>query len=211
MNKWLIRILGVMILVILGLFFFQNWFAPKVPRQLQQGLVSDHRPDGEDKPQGKANDPAPRVDQGKTAEEATESKHGDIHLLSLETLANDKNTPSPFIQQIPPTDKSEANEVRRQMDRAQQIGHTASLPNVDNAWVQAGSFGDRENAEQLADILEKQDMPTVIESVTVNDKRYNRLYVGPLREDEIDSTLRRLSAMGIDARRISRDQARENR
>ena len=210
MNKWLIRILGVMILVIVGLFFFQNWFAPKVPRQLQQGLVSDHLPDGEDKSQGKTNTPASRAGQGKTAEETATAGQSDIQLLSLETLANDKNTPSPFIQQNPPTDKSEANEAR-QMDRAQQTGHAVSLADGDNAWVQAGSFGDRENAEQLADILEKQGMPTVIESVTVNDKRYNRLYVGPLREKEIDSTLRRLSAMGIDARRISRDQAGENR
>ena len=38
MNKWTLRLIGLLILLVLGLVIFDNWFTPDVPPALQQDI-----------------------------------------------------------------------------------------------------------------------------------------------------------------------------
>lgn len=200
MNKWLIRIFGVMILVIVGLFFFENWFAPEVPPQLRQGLVVDHRPDDGIALRQEQSPISPQEAQGRMAEAAAGADVSGIHLTSLENSPNDADGPLPQSQQA---ESNEPNPAGQAQGTKEAISPSAAPAAVD-VWVQAGSFGNRENAERRAQELKQKGMPVAIESVTVNGESYNRLYVGPLRQDQVKGALRDLSAMGVDARQISR-------
>lgn len=200
MNKWLIRIFGVMILVIVGLFFFDNWFAPQVPPQLQQGLAAEHDTNGNITLPQHENPASQQKNQDQITKNATAVNPNTIHLTSLENTPGDNRDALPHSPQVEEVTKDEPKSARP----AQQTTPPDKVPEAANAWVQAGSFGNRENAERRAETLKKMNMPVVIDDVTVNGENYHRIYVGPLRQNQVASVLRALSGNGIDARQISR-------
>lgn len=203
MNKWLIRIFGVMILVIVGLFFFDNWFAPQVPPQLQQGLAAEHSANGEITLPQRRNPASPQETQDRITKDATAANPNAIHLTSLENAPGDNRDSLPQSTQVEKVVKDEQNPVLP-AKRTELSDNVPAAPASVKAWVQAGSFGNRENAERRAEALKKLNMPVAIDDVTVNGKSYHRLYVGPLLQDQVESVLRVLSDSGIDARQISR-------
>ena len=38
MNKWTLRLIGLLILLVLGLVIFDGWFSPEIPPALQQEI-----------------------------------------------------------------------------------------------------------------------------------------------------------------------------
>ena len=65
--------------------------------------------------------------------------------------------------------------------------------------LQAGSYGDRDDAERVKATLALQGMRAYVEAVDVRGQRFHRVRVGPLRDlDQINDYRRRLAAASID-------------
>ncbi|SUO97604.1 SPOR domain-containing protein [Suttonella ornithocola] len=207
MNKWLARILGVMVLVIVGLFFFDGWFNPNTPPILQGGESSSHQT--VTRMESSGSDANLTV----TPAAAPDSKTT-ITLTSLEDMESNKGAPPPVLTNretgatpnnkvIPPSNAQKTVEktsipVEKQEEKMEKSNAKAS------AWVQAGAFGEMENAQRLASSLKEKKMRTAIETATVNGRRYHRVYIGPLTDAQVADTLQQLSKMGINARQVSR-------
>lgn len=219
MIKWLSMLMGVVILLIIGIFFYDMWFNPNVPFALQQGNTTVILSESEQSSQTTASVASPTVTPPTTDANGT----AQITLTSLQDMESSGGAPPPALTNPQGNKTATANHTvgTVQPTVTQPVAKTpevvspvqtaspAVLESVKStgkatAWVQAGSFGDRENANNLAASLQKQGMSVDIETATVNGRRYNRVYVGPLTEAQVDNTLQKLSKMGINARQTNR-------
>ena len=73
-----------------------------------------------------------------------------------------------------------------------------------STWIQAGSFGEKANADRLAENIRSKRLPAIVEPATVNGRTYHRVYVGPIASNRLTDILDSLSAMGVKARQINR-------
>lgn len=184
MNKWLIRILGVLVLVILGLIFFDAWFSPGVPPQLNHQSASPPV--------------QPVTDNPATPTEVPTPDQAPISLTSLEDFESDAGNPAPALTNTPTP--AAANPPTP----ATAPQSSAPAAESGNAWIQAGSFGELENAQRQQNILKNKGFNASIESAQVNGKTYHRIYLGPMSQTQANAALKQLSGAGIAARQITR-------
>lgn len=198
MNKWIYRLIGLLVLALAVLIFLDFWLKPRVPDPIASELgVAVVDADG--KP-------------------IAPSEHGNeagISLLSLDgALENER---AQAMQQAPQLATNDTPNANVHTPPSPELGITALespnepapvLSNPDanqaNAWLQAGSFGSRENADKRAAELRGKGLAIDIEKATVGGKQYYRVYVGPLARGSVDKTLQQLHGMNIDAREINR-------
>lgn len=208
MNKWLIRILGLIILVLIGVFFIDSWLNPRVPQQLQESVA------GQKTPPTSAPAPTPATNTQTPAENNQQADNNTIQLMSLDggqpVLSNPQApqsaatpAPAPAPQQTAPQPQA-AQPVAQQAAPAPQKPTAQPAQKSSGVWLQAGAFSSRSNAQNRANALHAQHLATDIESVNVNGKEYNRVYVGPLSQSQVSGAMQALKKMGIDARPISR-------
>lgn len=260
MNKWLARLLGVVILLLLAVVLGDKWFNPAVPPALQieteqeaasqsvqtqlpaaspvpppepeqpqisltslQDMESDNgapppvltNPQGKPEVQPKVSVPEaePAADAAakhkstkaaeaklvkkepaaKTADKAVKTQSTPKAAKSMQPEAKIAKAPEPKVKPIPPP----APKIKSKP--------TSPTPAAKaNAWVQAGAFGNRGNAERLAAQLRKNGLHVEIAAAAVNGGRLNRVYVGPLADSQVNSVLQKLFRMGVNARQVSR-------
>lgn len=239
MNKWLARILGIIIVAIVGLFFYDRWFNPPIPNGVanigeEEGMVlSDVQPldnglgnQGREATQGGG--------QAQGQELPSQPEQPSITLTSLQDMESDHGAPVPVLAnpqtgagtqpapqppapalstapQTPPAQASNNNGLRLESlaaanntaDNAQNSAQNAAADNS-RAWIQAGSFGEKDNAERLAESIRGKKLPALVEPAQVNGKTYYRVYVGPIAANRVSDTLNSLSTMGVNARQVNR-------
>ncbi len=215
MNKRLAHILGVFVLVIFAVIFYDGWFNPKVLPALQQDGSSN---------QGVNNTVMPNnANQGGNTVAETGNNDGTtIRLLSLDdaenNVANTNNrapAESAFsgLQGISNENPTQNHPIRLESLAAQETPVTANTQNTPapqasatkgETWIQAGSFAKRENAEALAKTLQAKKIAAIVEAATINGAVYNRVYIGPMQEKEVKATLDKLATFGVTGRKITR-------
>ena len=71
------------------------------------------------------------------------------------------------------------------------------------ASIQVGSFADKDNARRVRQQLEDAGIDDVeLEDVDVDDRRFWRVRIGPLRASRLDAVLQRVRALGFSAARV---------
>lgn len=71
-------------------------------------------------------------------------------------------------------------------------------------WIQVGAFGAKDNADRLIREMRSAGYATDMEVVSVNGKNFHRVYIGPIDEAKVDTTISQLSAKGVQGRRANR-------
>ena len=107
-------------------------------------------------------------------------------LPEIEQVIPEEYTPPPVSKQTPEKTQPEKQTVR-----------------PDHYLLQAGSFGKREEADQLKARLALSGYESYIQKVTVDGKKYYRVRMGPFRNlEKLDKASSDLSSKGINAMRI---------
>ncbi len=209
MNKWLLRLFGLLVLGVLTIIFYDAWFHPPVPQVLQEEIslqVGD------------------RV-QGTTQSQTSLSQTNDnpdgsptIELTSLEgnnepaVLSNPQTPPEP-VQTTQPVEETQTAEAQQPpvasttttLPAEQPSSPTQdSAPTQDKVWIQVGSFADVENADKMVAKMSALGWSTDIAIVNINGQNYHRVFVGPLAATDTEHYLSTLSGMGISARKVKR-------
>lgn len=234
MNNWLARVLGVIILAVIGVFFFDGWFHPKVPPAILEGKKNEEvialTPEGRKTPAEQkgpsetAQPPQPEISL--TSLQDMESDRGAPPVLASPNQSTDSSSNVPETHAPPLTAQSNQSAPTAQNNNIQleslanaQSNNRAATPPATapakptaapsaqaqgSTWIQAGSFGEKANADRLAANIRGKSLPAVVEAATVNGKTYHRVYVGPIASNRVSDTLSSLSAMGVNARQINR-------
>ena len=232
MNKWLARALGVIILAVVAVFFYDGWFNPKVPPAILEGKKNEEvialTPEGrktlaEQGPSETAQPPQPEISL--TSLQGMESDRGAPPVLASPNQSTDSSSNMPETH-APPAAQSNQSAATAQNNNIQleslanaQSNNRAATPPATapakptaapsaqaqgSTWIQAGSFGEKANADRLAENIRSKRLPAIVEPATVNGRTYHRVYVGPIASNRLTAILDSLSAMGVKARQINR-------
>ncbi|MDO4642267.1 MAG: SPOR domain-containing protein [Cardiobacteriaceae bacterium] len=217
MKKWTIRMIGLLLLLVIGLVVFDGWFSPQIPPALQQDISLEVN--GETQTIPAPPPPTPQQENGAKPQPA----------FSLTSLEDEVPEPQPILSN-PGSDKAKARE-NAQIAANQKAAQnkTTAAPPANNkppvaeapvptpektvekpkprrggSWVQAGAFSSKENADNLVGQLQKKGWPVDTESANVNGKNVHRVFVGPLSAADVNTYIDILGKMGINARPITR-------
>ncbi|MBV7434905.1 SPOR domain-containing protein [Cardiobacteriaceae bacterium TAE3-ERU3] len=194
MSKWVFRLTGLLVVALIALLFLDRFLNPDVPEYIERGV--DVRTEG---------------DKGNVAPPQDAPEVPPLSLTSLEG-SDDTQQSNPAL----PSSQAQPAQTNQAANEQPKIGLTALeeaenipvLSNPDsqraNVWLQAGSFGERANAEKRAAVLKAQSWSTEIEPAVVEGKTFYRVYVGPLTSGQVKGYLDKLNTMGISAREINR-------
>ena len=200
MNVWTKRLIGLLILLVIGLVIFDNWFTPDVPPALQQDISLEV--DGESQT-------IPPPPTPPTATPPRETAPPSQPAFSLESLDEDNSGPQPVLSN-PGANKNKTRDI------APSAGKTAAndsappapaekpKPRKGGSWVQAGAFNSKENADNLMAQLQKRGWPVDTELAQVNGKSVHRVFVGPLSAADVPTYIDILGKMGVNARQVTR-------
>lgn len=194
MSKWVFRLTGLLVVALVALLFLDRFLNPDVPEYIEHGV--DVRTAGE---------------QGNVAPTQGAPEVPPLSLTSLESSDDSQQSNpalvSPQAQSVP--NNQAANEQPAiALTALEEPENIPVLSNPDsqraNVWLQAGSFGERANAEKRAAVLKAQSWSIEIEPAVVEGKTFYRVYVGPLTNDQVRGYMDKLNTMGIRAREINR-------
>ena len=111
----------------------------------------------------------------------------------------------PEIEQVIPEEYS-APQTEQKPAKTEQVNNTQSTQPVeqsDHYLLQAGSFGKKDEANQLKAKLALSGYESYIQKVTVDGKKFYRVRMGPYRNlNKLDSASKDLATKGINAMRI---------
>ena len=99
MNKWTLRLIGLLIALVLGLVIFDGWFTPEIPPALQQDISLEVNGESQ------TITPAPLPPVAPPADTAPPQP-----AFALESLNDDNSTPQPVLSN-PGSDKAKAREA----------------------------------------------------------------------------------------------------
>lgn len=186
MGKWAQRLLGMLLLLGVSLLFYDWWFKPDVPEVLQEGIRL-------------------QVD---TTDETVVS--GAPPTLTLTSLPETDTTPA---QTSPPLALTSLDN-RQPSTTSNQTAlpppppvttHEVAVEEVaKSAWLQVGSFAERDNAQKMLQQMQAQGWAAEVAQAVVKGKTYHRVFVGPLAPKDVNTYLGKLSKMGIGAREVTR-------
>lgn len=193
MSKWVFRLTGLLVVALIALLFLDRFLNPDVPEYIEHGV--DVRTEG---------------DRGNIAPQETP----DVPPLSLTSLeSGDDGQQSNSALPPTPAQPAQANQASNEqpaisLTASEEPKNIPVLSNPDsqraNVWLQAGSFGERANAEKRAAVLKAHSWSIEIEPAVVEGKTFYRVYVGPLTNDQVKGYMDKLNTMGISAREINR-------
>ena len=201
MNVWTKRLIGLLILLVIGLVIFDNWFTPDVPPALQQDISLEV--DGES--QTITPPPTPP-----TATPPRETAPPSQPAFTLESLDEDNSGPQPVLSN-PGSGKNKARDSGKAAAKTAETAEATPPPAPEKpkprkggSWVQAGAFNSKENADNLMAQLQKRGWPVDTELAQVNGKSVHRVFVGPLSAADVPTYIDILGKMGVNARQVTR-------
>ena len=199
MNKWTLRLIGLLILLVLGLVIFDGWFSPEIPPALQQEISLEVN--GESQTITPAPLPPVSPPSRETAPPAEPA-------FTLESLSEDSSEPQPVLSN-PGSDKNKARDAGTAAAKPVETTEAAppaekAKPRKGGAWIQAGAFSSKENADRLLAQLKKLGWPVDTELADVEGKSMHRVFVGPLSSNDVNTYLDILGKKGVSARQVTR-------
>lgn len=212
MNKWIFRLTGILVVVLLTLLFLDGWLNPNVPQAIEEGVAV--REQAQKPPSDASQDdiiPTPPPLVGLTSLQGEEDVRSTLPLEQdrVSAQATTVTTPTEDVadttndtNEIPPSPQPEP-EAKPEKE-TQPIVAPVDSASAPNAWLQAGSFGERANANKRAAVIKAQGWAVEIVPAKVNGKNYHRVYVGPIKQNQVSAYLGKLQAMGIQAREVNR-------
>lgn len=194
MSKWIFRLTGLLVVVLVALLFLDRWLNPDVPDYIQNGIDVTTQGDN------------------KSTQPTSPGATPEVPELTLTSIDDNSDSAG---QSAPPASESN-NQTQSNTSSEPALTLTAleeeeSMPvlsNPDsqlaNVWLQAGSFGERANAEKRAAVLKAHSWRVEIDPVVIEGKNFYRVYVGPLAHDQVSGYLSKLNDMKINAREVTR-------
>lgn len=194
MSKWIFRLTGLLVVVLIALLFLDRWLNPDVPDYIQNGI--DVTTQGDNKP----------------AQPASPGATPEVPELTLTSIDDNSDSAG---QSTPPasennnqTQSNTSSEPALTLTALEEEETMPVLSNPDsqlaNVWLQAGSFGERANAEKRAAVLKAHSWRVEIDPVVIEGKNFYRVYVGPLTHDQVAGYMSKLNDMKINAREVTR-------
>lgn len=210
MTKWIPRLIGVLVIIVLGLFVATTWFSPEVPEALQRDI--DLQVHGQsDAPTGQLR-PVPQ----NTAEPLVETpappaNAPTLTLTSLEDIPEEGSAPpvltnpqpdqpveapapQPVVQTPPPPPPPPPAQAQPQPQSAPAAG--------EGSWIAAGAFANPENTERRVAQLRSRGWPVKVEKIQSGGKTLDRVMLGPIAAGQVNLYLDELNKMGVQGRQI---------
>lgn len=221
MSKWIPRLIGVLVILMLGLFVASTWFRPDVPEVLQRDLdlqVQGQAP-GNLRPVPQ-NELEPLIPDPPPAGNAPT-----LTLTSLEDIPEEGSAPPVLTNPQPDNPVAEAPVPRPQpqpqpVRQAAQLEERAPAPQAarqtppqntapaaaptsgGGSWIAAGAFGNPENTERRVAQLRSRGWPVKVEKIQSGGKTLDRVMLGPIPANQVNTYLDELDKMGVQGRQI---------
>ena len=182
MNVWTKRLIGLLILLVIGLVIFDNWFTPDVPPALQQDISLEV--DGES--QTITPPPTPP-----TATPPRETAPPSQPAFTLESLDEDNSGPQPVLSNpganknktrdtAPSAGQTAANDSARPPHRQKNPNRAKAVP----GYRQARSTAKKTPTTSWHNYKNAAG-PVDTELAQVNGKSVHRVFVGPLSAADV--------------------------
>lgn len=223
MTKWIPRLLGVLVVLVMALFVASTWFSPDVPEVLQRDIDLQVR----------GQQPAPQqpveiVAEPPIAEPPVPDNAPALTLTSLEDIAEEggappllanpqpeqqadtptaqpPSTPTVPVQQAavqaPQTPPTPAPQPRQQAT-AQTAAPPAATASTAGTWIAAGAFGNPDNTKRRVEQLRNRGWPVKVEKIQSGGKTLERVMLGPIPATQVNVYLDELNKMGVQGREI---------
>ena len=193
MSKWVFRLTGLLVVALIALLFLDRFLNPDVPEYIERGV-----------------DVRTQDENGNLSPPETPNAAPPLSLTSLESSDDNapQANPSPAAASTAQQNQSDDSQPAISLTALEEPANVPVLSNPDsqraNVWLQAGSFGERANADKRAAVLKAHSWSIDIEPAVVEGKTFYRVYVGPLTNDQVKGYLDKLNTMGISAREVNR-------
>lgn len=214
MTKWLSRLLGLLVLLLIILFTFNKWFKPNTPDALRREIDLQVR--GQTVPPPATPSPLPE-----TQTESTQLTPPALTLTSLEDfpadggaapiLANPQpeqnRTETAAPATAPKTTPPQPEVIRTESPAPKQPtanppAQEASVAASGGKLIAAGAFGNPENTRRRVEQLRSRGWPVKVEKIQSGGKTLDRVILGPVASAQVNTYLDELNKMGIQGREI---------
>lgn len=217
MTKWIPRLIGVLVIIVLGLFVATTWFSPEVPEALQRDINLQVQGQG-DAPTGQLR-PVPQNELEPLIEEPTPAGNAPtLTLTSLEDIPEEGSAP-PVLTNPQPENPQAATELPvlpppavAEIPAPQPVAQTPAPPppaqtppatsGGDGSFIAAGAFGNPENTERRVAQLRSRGWPVKVEKIQSGGKTLDRVMLGPIPANQVNAYLDELNKMGVQGRQI---------
>ncbi|MDO4777409.1 MAG: SPOR domain-containing protein [Cardiobacteriaceae bacterium] len=205
MTKWLSRLLGLLVLLLIVLFTFNKWFKPDTPEALRREIDLQVR--GQTVPP-----PAPPPQVPEPEAESTQLTPPALTLTSLEDFPADGGA-APVLANPQPEQNRAAAAVpapKAEVPRAEPPApKPASQPATEapaaasgGKLIAAGAFGNPDNTRRRVEQLQSRGWPVKVEKIQSGGKTLDRVILGPVPAAQVNAYLNELSKMGVQGREI---------
>lgn len=205
MTKWLSRLLGLLVLLLIVLFTFNKWFKPDTPEALRREIDLQVR--GQTVPP-----PAPPPQVLEPEAESTQLTPPALTLTSLEDFPADSGA-APVLANPQPEQNRAAAAVPAPKAEAPRAEPPAPKPASQPATetpaaasggklIAAGAFGNPDNTRRRVEQLQSRGWPVKVEKIQSGGKTLDRVILGPVPAAQMNTYLDELSKMGIQGREI---------
>ncbi|MDO5090991.1 MAG: SPOR domain-containing protein [Cardiobacteriaceae bacterium] len=210
MTKWLSRLLGLLVLLLLVLFTFNTWFKPDTPDALRRDIDLQVR--GQSVP--------PPQQQTPPEPEETALTPPALTLTSLEdfpadggaapVLANPqpeqpREAVAPPPVAPPKTEAPRTETARTETPKpapAKPAPVAEAPPASGGKLIAAGAFGNPDNTKRRVEQLRSRGWPVKVEKIQSGGKTLDRVILGPVPAAQLNTYLDELNKMGIQGREI---------
>ena len=225
MTKWIPRLIGVLVILVLGLFVASTWFSPPVPDALQRDL--DLQVQGQPGQTPGQLRPVPQQELEPLVPDVPPPANAPtLTLTSLEDIPEEGSAPPVLTNPqpdnaatapelpvqappAPPAAKPEkapqqlaAQAPQPQQAARQPAPQPAAAPAGDSSWIAAGAFGNPENTERRVAQLRSRGWPVKVEKIQSGGKTLDRVMLGPVPSGQVNAYLDELNKMGVQGRQI---------
>lgn len=218
MTKWIPRLLGILVVLVLALFVASTWFSPDVPEVLQRDIDLQVRGGGTQPPPADGN----LLPESPPEEEPVPGNAPALTLTSLEDVAEEGGAPpllanpqpegsgqAPAVTPPPPVQAPPPQQAPAQQARAPAPPPVQTPPAQQNAaassagsWIAAGAFGNPDNTKRRVEQLQSRGWPVRVEKIQSGGKTLDRVLLGPIPSGQVNAYLDELNKMGVQGREI---------
>lgn len=205
MTKWLSRLLGLLVLLLIVLFTFNKWFKPDTPEALRREIDLQVR-------EQTVPPPAPPPQAPEPEAESTQLTPPALTLTSLEDFPADGGAAPVLANPQPeqnrataavPAPKAEAPRAEPPAPKpASQPATETPAAASGGKLIAAGAFGNPDNTKRRVEQLQSRGWPVKVEQIQSGGKTLDRVILGPVPAAQMNTYLDELSKMGIQGREI---------
>lgn len=209
MNKWIPRLTGVLVIIVLAIFVATTWFRPEIPDSLQRDI--NLQVQGQEGQGQGALRPVPAEETEPVPFEAPPAGNAPtLTLTSLEDIPEEGSAP-PVLTNPQPADTQAVPATALpppagvQTPAPQPVAPPVAQPPQTvqgDSFIAAGAFGNPDNTERRVAQLRSRGWPVKVEKIQSGGKTLDRVMLGPIPANQINRYLDELNKMGVQGRQI---------